>query len=271
VDTRERYLTRVLERKAAANTACYVDFASGSSEIDLSLGHNATEMGRIRGNILELLQNTSFDLDSIVISASASPEGTVKSNGALAERRAAAVASYFDDYIRHWRDSVKKNSFSVSVDDSGRESIGHNTSIPASIPFLSRSSGENWPYLGVLVDEDTVMTSQDKLSQTLETAHAVRNCITKIEEITGRTIPTDSFSYNRMMNHIRYMVARIQKHEDLKINMNDYVSTTFPESFAIAAEICHDLSKSLGSPTDEMEIGYLAMHIERVKADVLES
>ena len=172
VDTRERYLTRVLERKAAANTACYVDFASGSSEIDLSLGHNATEMGRIRGNILELLQNTSFDLDSIVISASASPEGTVKSNGALAERRAASVATYFDDYIRHWRDSVKRNSFSVSVDDSGRESIGHNTSIPASIPFLSRSSGENWPYLGVLVDEDTVMTSSDKFSfiRHLETA-----------------------------------------------------------------------------------------------------
>lgn len=172
VDTRERYLTRVLERKAAANTACYVDFASGSSDIDLSLGHNATEMGRIRGNILELLQNTSFDLDSIVISASASPEGTVKSNGALAERRAAAVATYFDSYIRHWRDSVKKNSFSVSVDDSGRESIGHNTTLPASIPFLSRSSGENWPYLGVLVDEDTVMTSSDKFSfiRHLETA-----------------------------------------------------------------------------------------------------
>jgi hypothetical protein len=172
VDTRERYLTRVLERKAAANTACYVDFASGSSDIDLSLGHNATEMGRIRGNILELLQNTSFDLDSIVISASASPEGTVKSNGALAERRAASVATYFDNYIRNWRDSVKRNSFSVSVDDSGRESIGHNASIPISIPFLSRSSGENWPYLGVLVDEDTVMTSQDKLSfiRHLETA-----------------------------------------------------------------------------------------------------
>lgn len=172
VDTRERYLTRVLERKAAANTACYVDFASGSSDIDLSLGHNATEMGRIRGNILELLQNTSFDLDSIVISASASPEGTVKSNGALAERRAASVATYFDDYIRHWRDSVKRNSFSVSVDDAGRESIGHNTSVPTSIPFLSRSSGENWPYLGVLVDEDTVMTSSDKLSfiRHLETA-----------------------------------------------------------------------------------------------------
>ena len=114
-------------------------------------------------------------------------------------------------------------------------------------------------------------TSQDKLSQTLETAHAVRNCITKIEEITGKTISIDSLSYNRMMNHIRYMVARIQKHEPLKISMNDYVSNAFPESFGIAATICHELSKSLGAPTDDMEIGYLAMHIERVKADVLDS
>ena len=114
-------------------------------------------------------------------------------------------------------------------------------------------------------------TSQDKLSQTVETAHAVRNCITQIEEVTGRAIPNDSFSYNRMMNHIRYMVARIQKQEPLKIDMNEYVSNTFPESFRIASEICHELSKSLGAPTDEMEIGYLAMHIERVKADVLDS
>ena len=114
-------------------------------------------------------------------------------------------------------------------------------------------------------------TSQDKLSQTVETAHAVRNCISQIEEITGRTIPNDSFSYNRMMNHIRYMVARIQKQEALKIDMNEYVSSKFSQSFAIASEICHELSKSLGAPTDEMEIGYLAMHIERVKADVLDS
>ena len=162
VDARERYLTRVLERRAAANTACYVDFAQGSSEVDLSLSHNAEEIGRIRGNITELLQNTSFDLDSIVISASASPEGTVRSNGALAERRAAAVAEYFDSFMRHWRDSVSRGGFSVSVGDGGDETILKH-SVPT-IPFLSRSAGENWAYLSVLVDEDSVLTAADRLS-----------------------------------------------------------------------------------------------------------
>ena len=162
VDNTERYMTRILERKAAANTACYVDFAQGKSDIDMSLGHNEEEMGRIRGNIAELLQNTTFDLDSIVIAASASPEGTTKANGQLAEKRAASVAGYFQDYIRHYRDSVRKNSFSLEVDENGREKMVR-TEIP-SIGFSSRSNGENWPYLTVLVDEDSVMTQADKFN-----------------------------------------------------------------------------------------------------------
>ena len=164
VDTRERYLTRVLERKAAANTACWVDFASGSSEIDLALSHNETEIGRIKGNIVELLENTAFDLDSIVISASASPEGALQSNNTLAQKRAASVAAFMDSFICSWRDSVRRNSFSVSVAEDGTEKLVRETGPAQSIPFLSRSSGENWPYLGVLVDEDTVMTSGDKFS-----------------------------------------------------------------------------------------------------------
>ncbi len=114
-------------------------------------------------------------------------------------------------------------------------------------------------------------TSLDKLSQSIETAQAVRNCISQIEEITQKTISVESLSYNRMMNHIRYMVARIQKSEPLKVDMNDYVLTAFPQSFAIAKSICEELSKSIGSPFDQLEIGYLAMHIERVKADVMDN
>lgn len=168
VDGTERYMTKVVERKAAANTACYVDFAQGKADIDLSLGHNVEEMGRIRGNIVELLNNKTFDLDSIVITASASPEGAVSLNKALAERRAAAVAGHFDRQIRNYRDSVARearSNVSIIVDEQGRERTvrGTNPDIPA-IKFLSRSNGENWPYLSVLVDEDTTMTADDKFA-----------------------------------------------------------------------------------------------------------
>ena len=164
VDDKERYLTKVVERRAAANTACYVDFKSGKWDIDLDLGYNAGEIGRIKGNILELLHNTTFDLDSIVIAASASPEGTLAANNRLAEKRAAAVAGYFDSFIGHYRDSVRRElaaqaADSYTIDENGKVSRAAvpEADIP-SIKFLSRSNGENWPMLSFLVDQDSTLS-----------------------------------------------------------------------------------------------------------------
>ncbi len=162
VDGTERYLTRVHERKAFAHSACYVDFEQGSSRVDLDLGHNRDEMGRIRDNILELLQNTTFEMDSIVISASASPEGSVLKNERLSKARAASVADHFDAFIRNWRDSVRRSSFFLTVGDDGSER--QDTAGVPEIRFVSHSRGENWPYLAVLVDEDTLLTGLDKQS-----------------------------------------------------------------------------------------------------------
>lgn len=161
-DGTPRYLTRVLERRAAANTACYVEFREGKWEIEPALGHNREEMGRIRGNILELLGNETFDIDSILISAYASPEGSLRSNGELSRRRARSVADFFDAYVRHYRDSVWHSSFSVTVDAGGRESILRET--PADIRFSSRSIGENWDMLSFLIDTDSLLSPAQKKS-----------------------------------------------------------------------------------------------------------
>ena len=95
------------------------------------------------------------------------------------------------------------------------------------------------------------------------------NMVWMVEEETSRTIDVMSLSYNRLMNHIRYMVARAIKGEKLKLSMNDYMSVKFPNSYGMAKEVCKHLEKQLqpNSPLDEDEIGYLAMHIERVMMD----
>ena len=74
VDNRERYLTKVIERRVEENTACYIEFASGSFEVDERMGNNPEEIGRIKDNLKSLMQNEKFDLDSIVVTSSASPE-----------------------------------------------------------------------------------------------------------------------------------------------------------------------------------------------------
>ena len=71
------------------------------------------------------------------------------------------------------------------------------------------------------------------------------------------------------MNHVKYMVARVLKGESLKVNMNDYVQHNFPDAFELATTVCDHLSHALHKPLEELEIVYLAMHIERVSmADV---
>ena len=158
VDPRERYLKRVIERRVEANTACYVDFAQGRSEVIETLGNNAGEIGRIKGNLAELMENRTFDLDSIVVTASASPEGQLRANGALAQRRSEAVSRYFDSYIRHYRDSLDAES-GFLIDEQGTVSRPREHT---PIPFISRNGGEDWTMLDALVERDETLSEAQK-------------------------------------------------------------------------------------------------------------
>ncbi|WP_077610689.1 PRD domain-containing protein [Clostridium sp. Marseille-P2415] len=101
-------------------------------------------------------------------------------------------------------------------------------------------------------------------SISMKMAEAVRRCVSIIENEKKCRIDVMSLSYNRLMNHVKYMVARIVKDEELKLNINDYMEFKFPESFTIATTICDELSIALKMDIKEVEIGYLAMHIERI-------
>lgn len=111
--------------------------------------------------------------------------------------------------------------------------------------------------------------NDEKVSQAMQVAQAVRECISLVERHTQKKIDVMSLAYNRLMNHIRYMVARAVSGERLKLNMNDYMEVKFPDAFRMAAEICGEIERSLKCKLDDVEVGYLAMHIERVTSDEL--
>lgn len=104
---------------------------------------------------------------------------------------------------------------------------------------------------------------QEKVSQSMQIARSVRECISLVEQETGTSIDITSLAYNRLMNHVRYMVARVMKGEKLKVNMNDYMEVKYPQAFQTAKKICDEIGKNMKCQFDEIEIGYLAMHIER--------
>ena len=101
VDNREMYLTKVIERRVEENTACYIEFASGSFEVDEKMGNNPGEIGRIKDNLISLIQNEKFDLDSIVVTSAASPEGSVTFNDKLSQKRSEGISDYFSKWMTH--------------------------------------------------------------------------------------------------------------------------------------------------------------------------
>ena len=155
-DDAVRYKTMVTERRVQANTACYIDFELGQADIRKETGHNREEMARIEGNLRSLLQHRDFDLDSIVVTASCSPEGSFEHNRKLSLKRSESVSRYFDTFLKQYRDSVRRNGFHIGMDETYQEEE------PADIRLLSRNNPENWTMLDALVREDDHLSGKEK-------------------------------------------------------------------------------------------------------------
>lgn len=158
-DNTIHYKTRVIERSAEANTACRIDFEVGKSDVNLALENNLSEISRIKTNLRSLLNDEVFDLDSITVDATASPEGSYQANATLAQRRSESVSGYFKNFISYYKDSLKREEgIVVNMDD---------TFIPAEkripdIKFISHSTPENWTELLSLVEGDSLLTERQK-------------------------------------------------------------------------------------------------------------
>ena len=158
VDNRERYLTKVIERRVEANTACYIEFTSGSSTVDERMGNNPGEIARIKDNLISLMNNEVFDLDSIIVTSSASPEGSSSFNDRLSRKRSESIGDYFSCWMKHYQDSLDAER-GFEVDELGNVIVRERTSIP----MTGRSNGENWRMLDRLIEKDTVLTAEPKL------------------------------------------------------------------------------------------------------------
>lgn len=159
-DNTPHYLRKVITRKVEANTACYLDFASGRSSVDENLGDNRYEINRIKETLRGIMDQSRFDLDSIVVTASCSPEGSWAFNRTLSRKRSAEVSRYFSAYMKAWQDSVARNSI-FSIDLSGE--IHDEKPSRQDIRFLSREHPENWEVLDLLVNSDSNLSQKFKL------------------------------------------------------------------------------------------------------------
>ncbi len=108
VDDTPKYVRYILERRVYDNTKALIDFGQGSSRVDTTLGDNASELRRVRKCIDDVVARNDLELDSLVIVASCSPEGSLALNRRLSNARSDAVCRYIEDFVpEEWRDSLR--------------------------------------------------------------------------------------------------------------------------------------------------------------------
>ena len=219
VDGTPRYKKQITSRRVQANTACYIDFEQGSAEIDEDMSNNHFEIGRIKQNLASLIENKVFDLDSIIVTASCSPEGSAPFNTKLSQRRSESVSRYFEEYIRAYRDSLREeNMVHVYFDGMAEEDIPGQTG--NDVVFISRNNPENWRMLDVLIAQSDSLTANQKREY-------IDLC--EIQNLDAREEMLSRKPYYRFLREVLYPRLRTVKfdfHLHRKGMVKDTIQTT---------------------------------------------
>lgn len=158
-DQSPRYIQKVVHRNAEANTAAAIAFKVGRFDIDDTLGDNASEIARIKTNIRTVLSAEEYIVDSLLITASCSPEGTVAANSKLAENRAQSIKYYFNKFIKDYRDSVANSMYVIDLTSDGQMRKNE----IQDVGILTSSHPEEWDMLRELIDKDTSLTDRENI------------------------------------------------------------------------------------------------------------
>lgn len=153
-----RYKMKTVWRHQEANTTYDIKFSLGKVNVNPELADNASEIALIESNLRSLLQNEEFDLDSIIVNASCSPEGRMSVNKRISRGRSRNVTRFFEKFMKEYIDSVEMEK-GFAVDEFGNVIREEKVS---RVPFISTYTPEDWEGLDKLVAADVNMDDSEK-------------------------------------------------------------------------------------------------------------
>lgn len=95
LDRAPRFVKKVVERRAFENYSAHIVFPVGRSEFKLDMGDNKKEIEKVEKIVRDVDETGIFVVDSIVMVATCSPEGSWVANESLARRRSQSMGQFF--------------------------------------------------------------------------------------------------------------------------------------------------------------------------------
>ena len=94
VDTLPRYRIKVIDKFVTVEDRNYIQFFMGDTRVVDTLGDNRRQLDKITDLMRQIVEQEEFFVDTITLTAAASPEGSYAANNILARGRAQALKRY---------------------------------------------------------------------------------------------------------------------------------------------------------------------------------
>ncbi|MGL5540801.1 MAG: PRD domain-containing protein [Erysipelotrichaceae bacterium] len=127
--------------------------------------------------------------------------------------------------------------------------------------------------LSIQVDDDEVgyltlhivaMLDEQDITQTLEIARVFGLCMQQIEQETQVRINPASLSYLRLITHLKMLVLRAERKETIDLDFTELIRIKHQQAYEVAQKVRDTLNQELRLQVVENEVGYLAIHIQRI-------
>ena len=135
------------------------------------------------------------------------------------------------------------------------------------VAMLSASLGLEIPEseIGFIALHIHSLRNNGKLSNTIKCASICNSALELIESELGLSIDRKSIDYVRFISHIRFAVERITKNIPIRNDLLSAIRRTYKSSYKVAQKVSALMSGELLLKVPDAEIGYIALHIERLK------
>jgi transcriptional antiterminator len=106
---------------------------------------------------------------------------------------------------------------------------------------------------------------QGKLSNTLKYTYLSNSIVQYIEKAFNLTIDRHTIDYARFITHLRFTIERIMNKNTIKNELLNVIKKQYSKSYKIANDVCKLIEQELKEEIVEDEVGYMAVHIEKIR------
>lgn len=104
-----------------------------------------------------------------------------------------------------------------------------------------------------------------KLSNTIKYAYLANSSAELIEDELGIELDRTSLDYARFIIHLRFAIERITNNNPIKNELLTTIKRKYKNSYELSKKIARLIEDSLSIPVVKDEIGYIAIHVERLR------